>query len=78
MSNIREAEDAYLIARATFEDWKTEFMAQWYKPQYNLMMNMLARELTNLPPEVKSELIKKNPEGWKEVDKIVKGKVIEV
>jgi len=73
--DIREAESAYLEAKAEFEDWKAEFISGWYKPQQGLLLNMLARELMNLPPELKDEMKKLNPDGWKDVENVVKGKI---
>ena len=75
MTNIREAESAFLEAKAEFEEWKAEFIAGWYRPQQGLLLNMLARELINLPPVMKEQLKKQNPDGWKQVEKVAAGKV---
>lgn len=53
MSDIRQAEDAFLDGRAIFLGWLEEFVMNWYKPMLAMQMGLL---MGNLPDEVLQQL----------------------
>jgi hypothetical protein len=62
---IRDAEDSFLHARATVAEWEEQFLAEWFGPQWDLIMIMFWE---NLDPLVKKNLQQMNPTAYQEVE----------
>lgn len=68
MSNIRDAEDAILEAKAEVEEVVKEILKEWYQPVGDLM---LAAVWANIPDPVKDQLKKMNPKPVGEIEDAV-------
>jgi hypothetical protein len=62
---ITDADSAYLEAYAEQQEWEAEFMAEFYKPQNDLMLYMLWARLS---PEVHANLKRMAPAGYAAVE----------
>ena len=67
MSNISDAQESFLSATARVQRWQSQFMAQWYEPQIQLMIALTIQRLKNMPAEVKGQLQQMNPQAWNDV-----------
>lgn len=69
MSNIRDAEDAILEAKAEVEEVVKEILEEWYSPVGDLV---LAAAWANIPDPVKVQLKKMNPKPVGEIEDAIK------
>jgi hypothetical protein len=67
MPNISHAESAWMLAQSRFKKWQVKFETEWHAP---LIDTAAAAAWSQIPPEVKRELRKMNPEAFD----IVEGK----
>lgn len=67
MTDIRLAEDAFLEAKAEFDEFAAEFISDWYRP-YMEQAAMIT--WVGLPPEVKAEIIKRVPDAAAKIQEI--------
>jgi hypothetical protein len=65
---IRNAEDAFLEAKAQVETWAKEFNGAWYKPQVD-MLNKVA--WGNLPEDQKNKVRLAAPSGAKNIETLI-------
>lgn len=70
MTTIRDAEDAFLDAKAEAEEVLEEILAEWYAPIQEMKLGMIWR---NVPEPVKAELRRMNPEAVEHIEKITGG-----
>jgi len=68
MTDITNAESAYLGGKANFEAWKAKFEAGWYEP---LGIDAIRTLVDGLPDEAKAELKKMDSEAYDYVMEIV-------
>jgi hypothetical protein len=66
MTDVRDAESAYLQSTARFKTWLMEFMNQWMRPYQDVMFVTMWE---SLPDPVKQNLKKSMPEEFAEVEK---------
>lgn len=72
MADLSNVESAWLRAVSRFEKWRGEFDAQFYAPAADTTLNMMGRQLQQLPPQVQQMSRQMNPEQWKQVDQMTK------
>lgn len=60
-----DAEDALLDGRSRVEDWKAEFVRNWFKPYTDMALVMFWDRQS---PEVKAQLKRMNAAAYQEVD----------
>lgn len=65
------ADDAFLDAKARFDQWMEEFQVNWYKPQVQTAAKLL---WAKQPEEVKAQVRAKQPEAAKKMDDLLVGK----
>lgn len=70
MSNIRNAESAWLSAKSRYETWRELFERSWHEPEIDTMVAVAAKQLTGLPDDIQQMLAEKHPEEWKKVQAI--------
>jgi hypothetical protein len=61
MPNISNAESAWLMAQSKFRKWQIRFEQEWHAPHID---TAAAAAWSQIPPEVKRELRKMNPEAY--------------
>jgi len=66
------ADSAYLRAKARVETWAEKFNAQWNAPQMATLYGATAKNLSQMPPDAQTASRKMHPDGWEQVDKIVR------
>ncbi len=66
--NISDAQNAYLYAKAMFEEWKIEFETLWYQPEIETMTLMLYNTLT---PEQKEMFKQLHPKEAETIEKLM-------
>ena len=59
---ITDAQEAYMFARAMSDEWKAEFMTQWYAPiartMIGLQFSLLPQQaVSNMRPELIDEVV---------------------
>jgi len=70
MSDIADARSVYLQARAEFEEWKEQFLAEWYRPDLVLATGLMVR---GLPPELQQVLRQFAPDAMAYLDRELGG-----
>ena len=70
MTDITNAESAYLAGKANFEAWKAKFESEWFEP---LGVDMIRTMVESLPDEAKAELRKQDEEAYDYVMEMVQG-----
>jgi len=65
---IDNADDAYLEAKARFDDWMSQFQANWYKPQAQTAARML---WSRQPEQVKDMIRQSKPEAARKMDDLI-------
>lgn len=74
---IYDAEDVFLAAKAEFEEWKDEFLANWYAPVLEMAIRKQAQVVVQMwdgiPDPVKEQLRVMVPEAVKDVEMMVAG-----
>jgi len=68
MTDITNAESAYLAGKANFEEWKDKFEAEWFGP---LGVDMIRTMVESLPDEAKAELRKADSDAYDYVMEMV-------
>ena len=66
--SILDADDAYLAAKSTFEEWQEQFEQEWIEPMARAIA--LPALMMALPPEVHAQLRQLAPESY---DIVMKG-----
>ena len=68
--NIQTAEDAWLEGKASFEEWRQQFEADWFEPLSASMWGML---FARMSPEEHVALRQMNPQAYDMISAIIKG-----
>lgn len=45
MANIRNAEEALLLGSAQVEEWRGQFLEEWYMPMKSMLLNVMMQSL---------------------------------
>lgn len=69
MPNVSDAENAFLTANATTQEWRNQFVADWFKPYTDLMVVQLWQ---NIDPMTHTQLKQMAPEAYAQVSDRVK------
>lgn len=57
--NVNDVGSSYLMAKAEFEQWKSEFFQEWFQPQIDMIGLMFYRSLDE---PLRQELRERSPE----------------
>lgn len=68
--NITTAGDAWLEGKATFEEWRQKFEAEWFDPLGASLWGML---VSRMAPEELTALAQMNPQGYAAIERIIGG-----
>lgn len=68
MPTILDADDSFLSAQATVEEWHEEFMAEWLKPIREMALMMM---WSRLPPAGHDYLQQTAPEGHAKLQEMI-------
>ena len=68
MTDITNAESAYLAGKANFEEWKAKFEAEWFEP---LGIDAIRTLVDSMPDEAKAELRAQDEEAYDYVMEMV-------
>ncbi len=68
------AESAFLSGKAAADKWRNKFMEQWQGHEAEIMLKMLAKQMMELPDQVKDQLKKSNPEQWAQIESMAGGR----
>lgn len=67
---IKNAEDAYLYGRASFEEWQEQFMQSWFAP---IGVSLMAAIWQKMTPEEHAALRQLSPQAYDVIDQQVGG-----
>ena len=66
------ADDAFLDAKARFDQWMAEFESNWYKPQVQTAAKLL---WSKQPEDVKAAVRANKPDAAKKMDDLLSGRI---
>jgi hypothetical protein len=72
--DISDVESAYLAGKARYEQWRVEFMREFFRPQIEKFIMMTAYKVVNTPEPQRSALKERNPQAFANLEKMVSGK----
>ena len=66
--NARDMEDIVMNSRENLKEWRADYMRQYTEPVRKTLIELTARQLNSLPPQLKAVSRQRNPEEWKVLD----------
>ena len=76
--DISVSESAYLAGKSRFETWKSQYLAKYYQPVTDQMMLVVVQKIMAMPPQVKEEMKKRQPQAFARLEKLARDKKLEV